>query len=69
MAKHKKQKKQKKQKIRIYFRDGKKDIIPQRLWDDYEFISNDAGNFLIIIKDEAWIAGYNMKDVAAYAVG
>lgn len=31
MSKHKK----KKQKIRIYFKDGKTDIIPQKFWDDY----------------------------------
>lgn len=31
-----KKKKQKKQKIRIYFSDGKSDIIPQKYWDDYE---------------------------------
>ena len=35
MSKHK-DKKKKKQKIRIYFKDGKSDIIPQKFWDDYE---------------------------------
>ena len=29
--------KKKKQKIRIYFKDGKTDIIPQRFWDDYMY--------------------------------
>ena len=35
MSKHK-DKKKKKQKIRIYFKDGKSNIIPQKFWDDYE---------------------------------
>ena len=43
MAKKKKDKERKKQKIRIFFRDGRKDIIPQRLWDDYDFIAKDSG--------------------------
>lgn len=64
MAKHKK-----KQKIKIFFRDGKKDIIPQKLWDDYDVIAKDSGLWLIIIKKEQWIAGYNMKDVTAFVVG
>lgn len=64
MAKYKK-----KQKIKIFFRDGKKDIIPQKLWDDYDVIIKDSGLWLIIIKKEQWIAGYNMKDVTAFIVG
>lgn len=24
-------------KIKIYFRDGKVDTIPRKLWDDYEY--------------------------------
>lgn len=63
MAKHKK-----KQKIKIFFRDGKKDIIPQKLWDDYDVITKDSGLWLVIIKKEQWIAGYNMKDVTAFVV-
>ena len=31
-----KKKNKRKQTIRIFFRDGKKDVIPQKLWDDYE---------------------------------
>jgi len=62
-------KKHKKQKIRIFFRDGKKYIIPQKFWDDYDFIAKDSGIYLIIIKNEQWIAGYNMKDVTAWTVG
>lgn len=69
MAKKKKDKKRKKQKICIFFRDGRKDIIPQRLWDDYEVLAKDSGIYLIIIKNEQWIAGYNMRDVTAFTVG
>lgn len=68
MAK-KKDRKRKKQKIRIYFRDGKKAIIPQKFWDDYEVLAKDSGIYLIIIKNEQWIAGYNMRDVTAFTVG
>lgn len=68
MAKVKK-KKPKKQKIRVFFRDGKIDIIPQKFWDDYEVLAKDSGIYLIIIKNEQWIAGYNMRDVTAITVG
>lgn len=59
-----KQKKQK-QKIRIYFRDGKSDIIPQRLWDDYEV--NDG--LLVIKKNGAWVAFYQVDLIACMVVG
>ena len=65
----KKDRKRKKQKSRIFFRDGKKDIIPQKFWDDYEVLAKDSGIYLIIIKNEQWIAGYNMRDVTAFTVG
>jgi hypothetical protein len=64
MAKHKK-----KQKIRIFFRDGKKDVVPQKFWDDYEVLAKDSGMYLVIIKNEQWIAGYNLRDVTAWTVG
>ena len=64
-----KKKNKRKQTIRIFFRDGKKDVIPQKLWDDYEIIAKDSGIHLIIIKNEQWIAGYNLKDVTAWVVG
>lgn len=63
MSKNKKQKKQKKQKIRIYFRDGKSDIISQKYWDDYEI--NDG--LFVVKKNEAWIAFYQL-DLIACAV-
>ena len=64
-----KKKNKRKQTIRIFFRDGKKDVIPQQLWDDYEIIAKDSGVHLVIIKNEQWIAGYNLKDVTAWVVG
>ena len=60
MAKNKK-----KQKIKIYFKDGKKDIIPQRLWDDYDYIDG----MFIVIKKEQWIAMYNRDTIACVVVG
>lgn len=57
--------KQKKQKIRIYFKDGKCDVIPQKLWDDYEV--NDG--LFVIKKKGAWIAFYNLDMIACMAVG
>lgn len=54
-----------KQKIRIYFKDGKKHIIPKDLWDDYEYIDH---TFIIKYKG-AWIALYNMDAVACITVG
>jgi len=64
-----KKKNKRKQTIRIFFRDGKKDVIPQKLWDDYEIIAKDSGVHLVIIKNEQWIAGYNLRDVTAWVVG
>lgn len=61
MAKEKK----KKQKIRIFFKDGKCDVIPQRLWDDYEV---NYGLF-VVKKNEAWIAFYNLDIIACMCVG
>lgn len=62
-------KRRKKQKIRIFFRDGKKDIIPQKFWTDYDFIAKDSGIYLAVIKNEQWVAVYNMRDVLAFVVG
>lgn len=62
MSKHK-DKKRKKQKIRIYFRDGKTDVIPQKFWDDYEINSG----LFVVKKNEQWIAFYQM-DIIECAV-
>lgn len=58
-------KKKHKRKIRIYFKDGKCDIIPQRLWDDYEV---NYGLF-VVKKDGAWIAFYQIDMIACVVVG
>ena len=57
--------KHKKQKIRVYFKDGKYDVIPQRLWDDYEYIDK----LFVVKKKGAWIGIYNMDCVACVVVG
>jgi hypothetical protein len=46
-----KKNKPKKQKIRLYFRDGKTDVIPQKYWDDYEV----NGGLFVVKKNGAWI--------------
>ena len=58
-------KKSKKQTIRVYFKDGHVDEIPQRLWDDYEY---NYGLFVVKRKG-AWIGIYNMDTVACVTVG
>ncbi len=60
-----KKKKQKKQNIRLYFSDGKSDIIPQKYWDDYEV--NDG--LFVVKKNDAWIAFYKMDIIACMVVG
>lgn len=57
-------KKKHKQRIRIYFKDGKTDIIPQKFWDDYEY----ADRMFVVKKGGAWIAVYNMDIVACIVV-
>lgn len=58
-----------KQKIRIFFRDGKQDVIPQKYWDNYEVCMRDSVSILAVIKKGQWIAVYNMKDITAFVVG
>lgn len=60
-----KKNKPKKRKIKIFFRDGKCDIIPQRLWDDYEV---NYGLF-VVKKNGAWIAFYKMDLIECMVVG
>ena len=54
-----------KKKIKVYFKDGKVDIIPQRLWDDYEY--NDK--LFVVKRKGAWIGMYNIDVVACIVVG
>lgn len=62
-------KKEKKQKIRVFFKDGCKDIIPQRLWDDYDYITTNGVTTFIVKRKGQWIAMYNMSDVSCVTVG
>ena len=57
--------KKKKQKIRIFFKDGKTDVIPQKFWDDYEV--ND--NLFVVKKKGAWIAFNKMDIIDCMVVG
>lgn len=58
-------KKEKKRKIKLYFKDGKTDIIPQKLWDDYE-VNHDL---FVIKKNGEWIAFYKMETIDCMVVG
>ena len=60
MAKNKK-----KRRIKIFFTDGKVDIIPQRLWDDYEVNSD----LFVVKKHGEWIAFYKMDIIECMVVG
>ena len=51
-------------KIRVYFRDGKIDVIPKRLWDDYTY----DGSLFIVKRCGAWVATYNIGDISAVIV-
>lgn len=57
--------KKQKQKIRIYYKDGKNDVIPQKLWDDYEYIDG----LFVVKKKGAWICICNMDVVTCICVG
>lgn len=60
----KKEKRKKKQTIRIFFKDGKTNEIPQKLYTDYNY----DGKLFIVIKKEQWIAMYNIDEVACITV-
>lgn len=51
-------------KIRIYFRDGKVDVIPRKLWDDYEY----NGTLFVVKRCGAWVYTYNLEDVSVVIV-
>ena len=57
--------KTKKKKIKVYFKDGKVDIIPQKYWDDYEV----NWNLFVIKKNGAWVAFYSLDIIACMVVG
>ena len=51
-------------KIKVFFRDGKVDVIPKKLWDDYTY----DGSLFVVKNHGAWIATYNIADVSAVVV-
>lgn len=51
-------------KIKIYFRDGKVDVIPKKLWDDYTY----DGALFVIKRRGAWTYTYNIGDISAIIV-
>lgn len=51
-------------KIHIYFRDGHKDVIPKKLWDDYTY----EGTLFVVIRRGAWVYTYNIGDISCIVV-
>lgn len=51
-------------KIKIYFRDGHVDVIPRKLWDDYEY----NGTLFVVKRCGAWVCCYNIGDISAIIV-
>lgn len=52
--------------IKVYFKDGKVDEIPSRIWDDYEY--HDGGIF-VVKRRGVWIGIYNIDCVDCIVVG
>jgi hypothetical protein len=46
-------------RIRISFRNSGDIVIPADTWDDYDFFEG----FIVIKKNDTWIAMYNAQDV------
>jgi len=51
-------------KIRIYFKNGKTDVIPKKLWDDYEV----NGTLLVVKRCGVWVYLYSLDEIAAVIV-
>ena len=51
-------------KITVYFRDGRTDVIPKRLWDDYEY----NGALFVVKRYGALVYTYNIGDITAIIV-
>lgn len=51
-------------KIKIYFKDGKVDIIPKKLWDDYTY----DGCLFVVKRCGAWVYTYNISDISCIIV-
>ena len=55
-------------KIKIYFRDGRTEVIPKKLGDDYEY-----NGTLFVVKRKntsgmAWVYVYNIGDISCIIV-
>ena len=55
----------KKQTIKVCYKDSFVEKIPQRLWDDYEYINN----IFVVKRNGVWIGMYNMDTIACIVVG
>ena len=51
--------------IKVIFKDGKNDAIPQKFWDDYEY---NYGLF-VVKKNGEWVVAYNMDCVTCVEIG
>jgi len=51
--------------IKIFFKDGKVDEIPSRLWDDYQYIDR----IFAVKRRGVWIGIYNIDAVDCITVG
>lgn len=51
--------------IKVFFKDGKVDEIPSRIWDDYEYYEG----MFIVKRRRVWIGIYNMDVVSCVVVG
>ena len=58
-------KKRKKPKITIFFKDGKKDVIPKKFWTDYDYVDG----MFVVIKREQWVAMYNKDIIDCITIG
>lgn len=57
-------KKKQKHEIRVYFKDGREDVIPQKFWDDFEYVDH----LFAVMRKGAWVAVYNMDVVACVVI-
>ena len=59
------EKRMKKAAIKVFFKDGKVDILPSKIWDDYEYIDG----MFVVKRRGVWIVVYNMESVTCISVG
>jgi len=51
-------------KIKVFFRDGKMDIIPKKLWDDYVY----TDGLFVVKRSDVWVYVYSLSDISAIIV-